>query len=104
MQLSSSGLKTKFREHGRNFVVKCWENSLVLNQYSHQVNAEVKFYKYRFPILFFRRVLRATLITLCYILTNDCQINILTFVTGHRHTVLYFNNMISIPNFDKRTA
>jgi len=28
----------------------------------------VKFYKYRFPILFFRGVFKATLITLCFTL------------------------------------
>jgi len=38
--------------HGRNFVVKCGEDSLVRYQYSHRVDAEVTFYIYRFPILF----------------------------------------------------
>jgi len=38
--------------HGRNFVVKCGGDTLVGNQYSHQVYAEVTFYIYRFPILF----------------------------------------------------
>jgi len=37
----------------------------VRNQYSHRVDLKVQFYKYRFPILFFRGVLKATLITLC---------------------------------------
>jgi len=37
----------------------------VRNQYSHRVDPEVQFYKYRFSILFFRGVLKATLITLC---------------------------------------
>jgi len=32
---------------------------------SHLVDSEARFYKYRFPILFFRGVLNATLITLC---------------------------------------
>jgi len=36
----------------------------VQNQYSHRVDSEAQFYKY-FPILFFRGVLKATLITLC---------------------------------------
>ena len=39
-------------DHGRNFVVKCWGHSFVGNHYSHRVDAEVKFYIYRFPILF----------------------------------------------------
>jgi len=37
----------------------------VRHQYSHRVDSEVQFYKYRFPILFFRDVLKATLITVC---------------------------------------
>jgi len=53
-----------------------------VKKYSHQVDAEVKFYKYRFPILFFRGVLKATLITLCFILTDDFQINMLKFITA----------------------
>jgi len=48
----------------------------------------VKFYKYEFPIsevpnLVLRDVLKATLITLCFILTDDLQIYIPKFVTGH---------------------
>jgi len=35
------------------------------------VDAEVKFYKYRFPILFFRGVLKATLSMLCFILLTS---------------------------------
>ena len=33
---------------------------MVLNQYGHPVNAEMKLYKYRFPNLFFRGVSKAT--------------------------------------------
>jgi len=33
--------------------------------------------------LFYRGVLKATLITFCFILTDDLQINILKFVTVH---------------------
>jgi len=51
------------------------------NQYSHP---EVKFCKYRFPFLFFRGVFKAKLITLCFIPTNDSDINKLNFVVGHR--------------------
>jgi len=38
--------------HGRNFAVKVWGDSLVWNQFSHRVNAEVTFFICRFPILF----------------------------------------------------
>ena len=43
----------------------------------------MKFYKYRFPILFSGGVLKATLITLCFIPTNDLKINKPNFVVGH---------------------
>jgi len=49
----------------------------------------VKFYKYRFPILFSGGVLKATLITLCFIPTNDLKINKPNFVVGHG-TVVQF--------------
>ena len=39
------------QNHGRNFVAKCG-GSLVCNKYGHRVDGEVKFYKYKFPILF----------------------------------------------------
>jgi len=45
--------------------------SLVWNQYIHPVYAEVKFYKHRIPILTFRGVLKATLMTLCFILLTS---------------------------------
>jgi len=38
--------------HGRNFVVKCGEDSFVGNQYSRRVDAKVTFYIYRFLMLF----------------------------------------------------
>jgi len=78
------------------FCCKMLGESLVCNQYSNQVDAEVKFYKYRFPIVFFTGVLKAIVITLCIILTDDFQINILKFVSGHGHTVLLFSNVTSI--------
>jgi len=34
------------------FCCKMWGDSLVWNQWSHWVDAEVTFYKYRFPVLF----------------------------------------------------
>jgi len=37
--------------HGRNFVVKFGGNSLVWNQYSCRIDAEVTFHKYRFPLI-----------------------------------------------------
>jgi len=42
----------------------------------------VKFYKYIFPI-FFRGVLKATLITLCFVPTSDLEIYKPNFVVGH---------------------
>jgi len=38
------------------FCCKMWEDCLVGNQYSYRADAEVKFCKYRFPILFSRSV------------------------------------------------
>jgi len=52
--------------HGGNFVVKCGGDSLMWNQYSHRADAKVKFCECRFPILFFRDVFKAVLITLCF--------------------------------------
>jgi len=43
----------------------------------------VKFYKYTFPILFFGGLLKAVLITLCFIPTNDVEINKPNFIVGH---------------------
>jgi len=51
-------------------LLKNVEDSLVWNQYSHRADAEVKFCKYRFPIMFVRGVFKATLITLCFIFTK----------------------------------
>jgi len=53
------------------FCCKMWGGSLVWNQYIHPVDAEVKFCKYRFSILFFRGVLKATLIMLCFTLLTS---------------------------------
>jgi len=53
------------------------------NEYICRADAEVNVYKYTFPILFLRGVLKATLITLCFILTNDLEINKPNFVVGH---------------------
>ena len=69
--------------HGRNFVVKCGGDSLMENQYICRADAAVKFYKYTYPILFSRGVLKATLITLCFIPTNDLDISKPNFVAGH---------------------
>jgi len=38
--------------HARNFDIKCEGDSLVWNQYSHRIDAEVTFYVCRFPIVF----------------------------------------------------
>jgi len=62
-----------------------WGDSLVLNNFSHRVDADVTFYigLYRFPNLISGDVLRETLTTLCFVLTDDLHINILKFVVGH---------------------
>ena len=84
------------------FCCKMWGDSLVWNQYSHRVDAEVNFYKYRFPILLLLRgVSKATLITLCFILQVIYKWIYLNFL---RDTVLWLSNMISTPNFDKRAT
>jgi len=49
--------------------------SLDYISYSRQVDVEVKFYKYKLPILVFRGILKATLITLWFNLAEDFQIN-----------------------------
>ena len=46
-------------------------DSLVWNQYYHPVDAEVKFYKYRFPILFLEVFWKQYLITVCFILSTS---------------------------------
>jgi len=43
----------------------------------------MNFCKYKFPILFFRGIFKTTPITLCFILTNDLEINKPNFVVGH---------------------
>ena len=53
------------------FCCKMWEDSLVWKHHIHRVDAEVKFYEYRFPILFFLNVLKTTPIRLCFILTDQ---------------------------------
>ena len=65
------------------FCCKMWGYSLVWNQYSHRVDAEVMFYIYRFSILFLEVFARATLITLCFVLADDLHLNMLKFVVGH---------------------
>jgi len=69
------------------FCCKMWGDSLVWNQYSHRVYAEVSFYIYWFPILFFRCVLRATLITLLSLQ----MIYILIYLNLLLNTVLQFS-------------
>jgi len=60
-----------------------WRGQLGVKQIVIRGDAEVKFYEDRFPILFLRGVLTVILLTLCFILTDDLQINIFKFVTGH---------------------
>jgi len=46
--------------------------------------------------LFFKGVYKATLITLCFILTNDLEINKLNFVVGHGAVVQHGCNTIRL--------
>ena len=71
---------------GRNFVVKCggppWgKTNIVLGPMRKWsfVNTD--------PILFFRGVFKATLITLYFVPANDLEINKPNFVVGHRTVV-----------------
>ena len=64
------------------FCCKMWGESLVWNQYSHPIDAEVTFY-IQIPNLISRGVWRATLITLCFVLADDLHTNILKFVAGN---------------------
>jgi len=65
------------------FCCKMWGDSLVWNQYSHRVDAEVTFYIYRFPILFLDMFWEKHYSTLCLALADDLHVNILQFVAGH---------------------
>ena len=56
------------------FCCKMWGDSLVWNQYSHPIDAEVTFYT-QIPNLISRGVLRAKLITLCFVLADGLHIN-----------------------------
>jgi len=58
-----------------------WGDSLVWNQYSHRVDAEVTFYIYRFPILFLEVFWEQHWSR--FVLTDDLHINTLKFVAGH---------------------
>ena len=73
-----------------------WRDSL--NQYNHQVNAEVKFNKYIFPILFLEVFWKQHF---RFILTDDLQTNILKFFTGHGAIVEQYDQH---SKFDKCTA
>jgi len=67
--------------HGRNFVVKCEGDSLVWNQYSQRVDAEVTFYTYRFPVLFLEVFWEQH--ESRFVLADDLHINVLEFVAGN---------------------
>jgi len=69
-------------QHGHNFVIKCDGDSLVWDQHSHRVDAEMTFYIHIFNLIT-GGVLTATLITLCFVLADDLHINILKFVAAH---------------------
>jgi len=71
------------RNHGRNFVVKC-KRQLDVKPMSSSGGCRSDVFLYiQIPNLISRGVLRATLITLCFILADDLHINMLKFVAGH---------------------
>ena len=77
--------KTILCNHGRNFVVKYGGDSLVWNQYSQRVDAEVTFYTYRFPVLFLEVFWQQH--ESRFVLADDLHINRLEFVAGHGSVV-----------------
>jgi len=58
-------------------------DNLVWNHYSHRVDAEVKFYKYKFQILILRGVLKATQVISksCQLVCTKCWIALVARVT-----------------------
>ena len=72
---------TRECRYGRNFVVKWWGDDFVRNQYSHRVDSEVQFYKYRFHSCFLEMFWKQHQSR--FVLTDDLQNNILKFVTVH---------------------
>jgi len=76
-----------------------WGGQLDVNPIQLSARCVSEVGKYRFPILFFRGVFKATPITLCFIPNNDLEINKLNFVVGHGTVVLawlhYYQTMIA---------
>ena len=87
--------------HGRNFVAKCGGHRLVWNQYSHRVYAEVTFYTVYIQIhnRISRCVLRATLITLCFLLADDLHISpLMTAFLSTCWKMFFYSKLLSNMN------
>jgi len=69
-----------------------WGGSLVWNQYSQRVDAEVTFYTYRFPVLFLEVFWEQHKSR--FVLADDLHINMLEFVAGHGTVVQPASNRI----------
>jgi len=67
----------------QEFLTRLTARERARNQHIKSSAFDQKFCKYKFPILFHGGVLKATLITFFFILTDDLQINILKFVIVH---------------------
>ena len=63
------------------FCCKMWGGTLVWNQYSHRVDAEVTFYIYRFPVLFLEVFWEQHKSR--FDLADYLHVNIPKFVAGH---------------------
>jgi len=74
-------------KHGQHFVVKCggiaWcETNIVVRSMQ-----KWRFIYIQIPNFTSRHVLRATIITLCFVVADDLHMNIHKFVAGHRTVV-----------------
>ena len=82
-----NGLGVVFLWAWAQFCCKMWGDSLVWNQYSHRVDAEVAFYIYRFPFLFLEMFWEQHLSRFILSLQIILHINTLEFVAGHATVV-----------------
>ena len=90
--------KRKWPPHATEWKPSPWKfSTYAIDQYSCRTDAEVKFYKYTFPILFLKGVLKAALITLCFIPRNDSEINKPNLLLD---MVLYFSLVARLSDYD----
>jgi len=70
-------------ERVAQFCCKMWGGTLVRNQYSHRVDAEITIYIYRFPILFVEVFWEQHWSR--FVLADDLHINVLKFCCWTRY-------------------